>query len=346
MSEKELTFLSTRGRGLGIDLALLKLYLSENHTQQLSYRFYLNNEMNKNPLAAHGYRRAKKDFCEGMTNALCLDASLASNMRHALGEGKRIMLSVPYDYQFKNMLTLEKGKTLNLNTLAAFEYVLAGSPFSERLLTKAYRKQECQTLMRVTLPFVWDLLQEEKRHEVAERIYYYFPEARGKRILSIIVYGDEDKKRKDWEHFSVKEFLKILGEDCFVFTNSEVLMENSFALSSKYRTRFGYINRILPVQEVLYITDALVTNNGRFAASFACYKKPIWACSYNRNWFEKYMAHCYPGMFLANAEQLMQEVTETTLTAEQQKFCRDMVYEELVSPYEAVDRILELGDVE
>lgn len=344
MNKKEITFVSTRGRGLGIDLALLKAYLSENHAQQLSFRFYLNNETNKNPLAAHGYRRAKKDFCEGMTNALCLDGSLASNMRNALGDGKRILLSVPYDYQFKNMLTIETGKTLNLNTLAAFEYVLAGSPFSERLIKQAYREQENQTILQATLPFVWDLLQEEKRQEVAEHIYYYYPEARGKRILSIIVYGDAQKKRKDWEHFSMKDFLKTVGEDCFVFTNSELLMENSFALSSKYRNRFGYISRIIPVQEILYITDFLVTNNGRFAASFACYRKPIWACAYNHNWFEKYMAHSYPEMFLTSAEQLMQNFTETTLSTEQQKFCRDMVYDELVSPFETVKNVLELGE--
>ena len=60
MNEKEVTFLSTRGRGLGIDQALLKSYLSEYRAQQLSFRFYLNNEMIKNPVAAYGYRRAKR----------------------------------------------------------------------------------------------------------------------------------------------------------------------------------------------------------------------------------------------------------------------------------------------
>lgn len=342
MSKKELTFLSTRGRGLGIDLALLKSKLSEKYAGQLAFRFYLNNEMHKNPLAAHGFRRAKREFCEGMTNAICLDASLSSNMRNLLAEGKRILLSVPYDYQFKNMLTIETGKSLNLNTLASFEYVLAGSPFSERLLKQAYRRQENQTILPATLPFVWDLMQEDKKKEAAEHIYYYFPEARGKRVLSIIVYGDKEKKRKDWERFSVKEFLKGLEGDYFVFTNSEILMENSFSLSSRYRDRIGYINRIIPVQQILYVTDALITNNGRFAASFACYNKPIWACSYNRNWFEKYMAHTYPGMFLTGADQLMQSFSQFNLSAEQESFCRDMVYDKKESPYDAVRDVLEL----
>ena len=344
MNEKEVTFLSTRGRGLGIDQALLKSYLSEYRAQQLSFRFYLNNEMIKNPVAAYGYRRAKREFCQGKTNAICLDASLTSNMRNSLGGGKRILLSVPYDYQFKNMLHCDKGRKFHLNSMSAFEYVLLGSPFSERLFEQAYRKHEYQKRLRVTLPFVWDLLQEESRKEVAEKIFYYFPEARGKKILSVIVYGDDDKKRKDWERFPVKEFLKGIQEDFFVFTNSDILMENSFALSSKYRQHFGYISRILPVQDVLYITDVLVTNNGRFAASFACRKKPIWVCAYNSNAFERYMQHNYPALFLDKAEHLLRDFTGQNLMEQQKKFCQDMLYDELLSPYEAVDSILELPE--
>lgn len=342
MSKKNLTFLSTRGRGLGIDLALLKSYLSKQHTGAFEYRFYLNNEMNKNPLAAHGYRRAKKEFCKGLTNALCLDASLASNMKNSLLDGTRVMLSVPYDYQFKNMLSLEKGKEMNLNTFAAFDCIFAGSPFSERLLKNAYRKHENQKIMPVTLPFVWELLQEEKRQEIANKIYYYFPEAKGKKIVSILVYGDEEKKRKDWERFSIKQLIKNLGEDFFVFTNSEILMENSFSLSSEYRSSFGYINRILPVQDILFVTDMLVTNNGRFAASFSCLEKPIWACSYNRNAFEKYMEFVYPNMYFNSPEKMLQNLKEKPLTTEQKKFCSDMVYKDVVSPYDAAKEVFGL----
>ena len=48
MYKKQLTFLSTRGRGLGVDLALLKTYLSETQASQLDFRFYLKNEMHRN----------------------------------------------------------------------------------------------------------------------------------------------------------------------------------------------------------------------------------------------------------------------------------------------------------
>ena len=340
MSGETITFLSTRGRGLGIDLALIKSYLSKNPERYPEFRFYLNDETSSNPMAAYGFHRAKRGFCEGMTNAICLDASLEARMRRLLGEGKRILLFVPYDYQYKNMRTLESGRQRSRNTLAAFDYVLTGSPFSERLLRQSYRIREDQTLIPAALPFAWDLLQGERRRQVEKKIYGYFPEARGKKLVSVLVYGDEEKKRRDWEEFSLRDLFRQWEEDCFLFTNSELLMERSFSLSSRYRNRFGYINRVLPVQDMLYATDILITNNGRFAASYAARKKPVWACGYNDNSFEKYMAADYPSMFLNSVDRLPELPLAGECSAEQERFCRDMAYENPQSPYETVESLL------
>ena len=54
MNKTELTFLSSRGRGLSNDLALVKDYLVEQSTDEMIYRYYLNNKNHKNPLVAHG----------------------------------------------------------------------------------------------------------------------------------------------------------------------------------------------------------------------------------------------------------------------------------------------------
>ena len=317
MSGETITFLSTRGRGLGIDLALIKSYLSKNPERYPEFRFYLNDETSSNPMAAYGFHRAKRGFCEGMTNAICLDASLEARMRRLLGEGKRILLFVPYDYQYKNMRTLESGRQRSRNTLAAFDYVLTGSPFSERLLRQSYRIREDQTLIPAALPFAWDLLQGERRRQVEEKIYGYFPEARGKKLVSVLVYGDEEKKRRDWEEFSLRDLFRQWEEDCFLFTNSELLMERSFSLSSRYRNRFG-----------------------RFAASYAARKKPVWACGYNDNSFEKYMAADYPSMFLNSVDRLPELPLAGECSAEQERFCRDMAYENPQSPYETVESLL------
>ena len=59
MNEKVITFLSSLGRGMSNDLALVKDYFAARSSLEYAFRYYVNNEKHKNPLAAHGYRRAK-----------------------------------------------------------------------------------------------------------------------------------------------------------------------------------------------------------------------------------------------------------------------------------------------
>ncbi len=309
MNETEITFLSSRGRGLSNDLALLKDYLAKQSGEDVKLRYYLNNERHKNPLAAHGYRRAKKDFMEGMTNVVCVDASLSTKINNLAPEGSRILLGVPYDYQFKNMFLMEsKGKEFNLNTFARFTHIIPGSPFTADLLKRAYRLEDKEIIEGVSLPFAYDIGDAKRRENVSELIYYYFPHARDKKILSVIVYGDEEMKRKDWETIDVKQWMKELGEEWFVFTNSEILMENAFSMGNQYKKSFGYVNRILPVPDLLYATDVLVTNNGRLASAFSILEKPLYVCRYNKNYFEKYVLLLHHASILALMEHLLIEV--------------------------------------
>lgn len=345
MSKKEITFLSSRGRSLSTDLSLVKNYLVGLPGENLWLRYYLNNEMHKNPVAGYGYRRAKKTFCEGMTNAICVDTSLAANLNNLAPEGQRILLAVPYEYQFKNMVRMEeKKKQFRLRTMSRFTHIIAGSPFTAELLKRGYRLEDKELIEGVNLPFAWDTMQPDSRQEMQNRVYFYFPQARGKKVLAVIVYGDEDKKHKDWESFPVKQFTKNLGEDWFVFTNSEQLMENAFSMSNRYKESFGYVDRILPVPSLLYLADVLITNNGRLAAGFSLQKKPVYACQYNKNYFERYMSLCYPELYFSRAEQLLDYPFATdSLTAEQKRFCSQMSYPDGQGPYETVAEILGLS---
>ena len=113
-----------------------------------------------------------------------------------------------------------------------------------------------------------------------------------------------EAKRKDWEAIDVKQWVKDLGEEWFVFTNSDILMENAFSMGNHYKDSFGYVNRILPVSDLLYVSDVLVTNNGRLASVFAIQEKPVYVCRYNKNYFEKYVSLKYPEMYFENAEKM------------------------------------------
>ncbi len=345
MNKTEISFLSSRGRGLSNDLALVKDYLVAQESDEIMFRYYLNNEMHKNPLAAHGYRRAKKDFSEGMTNVLCMDASLTAKINNMAEEGQRILLAVPYDYQFKNMYLMEeKDKKFHLNTFARFSHIIAGSPFTAELLKRAYRMEDKEIIENVSLPFAYDICSPKRREAISGKIYAYFPQARAKKVLSVIVYGDEEAKRKDWESLDVKRWIKELGDDWFLFTNSELLMENAFSMSNRYKENFGYINKILPVPDLLYVSDVLVTNNGRLASVFSIQNKPVFACHYNKNYFEKYMSLKYPEMYFDDAAEMSSYKFETGERNEAQKeFCRNMSYGTEADPFHKVTDILGLS---
>lgn len=342
MNKTELTFLSSRGRGLSNDLALVKDYLVEQSTDEMMFRYYLNNENHKNPLVAHGYRRAKKDFSKGMTNVLCVDSSLSSKINNMAPDGQRILFGVSYDYQFKNMYLLEeKNRKFNLNTFARFTHIIPGSPFTAELLKRAYRMEGKELIENVSLPFAYDLCSLEKQKEIGERIFYYFPQARGKKILSVIVYGDEEMKRKDWESLDVKQWVKELGDDWFLFTNSDLLMENAFSMGNRYKENFGYMNKMLPIPNLLYISDVLVTNNGRLASAFSILDKPVYACRYGKNYFEKYMSWKYPGMYFPTVSAMCSHPFEAEeQTKEQKEFSRNMSYGTDVNPCAKVADIL------
>lgn len=345
MNKTEITFLSSFGRGLNNDLALVKDYIVTQTSDEVMLRYYLNNEKHKNPLVAHGYRRAKKDFCDGMTNVLCTDASLTSKISNMAPEGQRILFAVPYDYQFKNMVLMEeKNRKFHLNTFARFTHIIPGSPFTADLLKRAYSIEDKELIEGVSLPLACDLCSVERQKEVAEHIFYYFPQARGKKILSVIVYGDMEMKRKDWESLDVKQWIKDLGDDWFLFTNSELLMNNTFSMGNHYKEKFGYINKMLPVPDLLYISDVLVTNNGRLASVFSILDKPVYACHYNKNYFEKYMSLKYPDMYFGNAAAMCEHPFKAEgQTETQKKFSRNMSYGSEADPCQKAADLLGLS---
>ena len=115
-----------------------------------------------------------------MTNVLCVDASLNSQINNMAPEGQRILLAVPYDHQFKNMYLMEKrGRKFHLNTFSRFTHIIAGSPFSADLLRRAYRIDGKELIENVSLPLAYNISLPERQDEVKERIFYYFPQARG-----------------------------------------------------------------------------------------------------------------------------------------------------------------------
>lgn len=345
MIEKSITFLSNRGAGLNSDMRLVERNLVDMLGQDsFSSRFFLKNERRKNPMARQGIERAKMEFCRKLANVICADASLAKGMKFQ--EGVRILLASPYDYQFKNELSLKK-RAGGLKTFRRFTHIVPGCPFTAQLMKDGYYLDKTSLLEDICFPFVWEINRPEMQSEMREEIGFYFPAVKEKKVLALLLNRDKESWRNFLKKFDLKEFLNYLGEDWFVITNMEDLMEQSYTLSAKYGDSFGYVKRIMPEQNILYVADALVTNNGRYATYFASRHRPVYCMKYRGNYFEKYIKRNHPDMFLENFGKMLQvDFPLEGMPSGQKEFDRLFSYQELKCPYDTIGTLLrEKGNI-
>jgi len=339
MNNKTITFLSSKGRGLNADLSLLHGFLSDSDEwKEYSCRFFLKSERTKNPVVNAGIQKAKKAFSKDAVHAICIDNSLTGKIKE--DEGIRILYSVPYDYQFKNYLAAKKKKS-NYRTFQSFTHIVPGSPFSEELLERAYDTDGKTIESGVAHPLAWDVCKQASCEEAREKLEFYFPNIKGKKILSLIITGEEKEQEKFFESFSVDDFMKKLGLDWVVLTTSEVMRDCSFSYTGK-KEAFGYINHIVPPSVLVYVADVLVTNEGRFATAYAGKGKPIYCPKIKKNYFEKFMDADYPELVLSKASQMMTiDFDKEELTEAQNRYCSQFWYSDAKEPYSVLQNIRE-----
>ena len=112
MEKRVISFLSSQGRGFSVDLALTKNYLQSFFSQdEVFYRYYVNNEKSKNPLANEGFIRARKEFCRDMTDVFCVDPSLGAKAGGLAEDGRHILLAVPISLPDRSNERAEKRKS-------------------------------------------------------------------------------------------------------------------------------------------------------------------------------------------------------------------------------------------
>lgn len=341
MENASLTFLSSRGTGLNADLKMVQTNLTETGCK-LSYRFFLNNEKDENPMAVQGYTRAKREFCNGMTNVICTDASLSANIDNLAAGGIRLLLAAPYDYQFKRVLTMRRNGEghADRKTFQNFTHIIPGSPFTSQLFRNTYAMENIQVLEDLCMPLAWEINREEQQEGVRRKLQFYFPAIGKKKIFSIILNGKLTGQMGFFDSFDILSLVDKLGPDWFVITNQPELMEKAYVLDSYYKDSFGYANHIMQSQDPLYVSDVLVTNNGRFASAFITRKKPVYCLGFKGNSFEQYMRECHPDMFVGSFAELQGLSVDTgSLSGAQQQFHDQMSYGELRCPYGAIRRL-------
>lgn len=342
MNNKTITFLSSRGRGINADLSLLHRFLSEREEwKEYSYRFFSKSERTKNPVVNAGALKARRAFSEKATNIVCVDNSLTGKTEE--DEGIRMLFSVPYDYQFKNYLAVkEKKKNCNFRTFQSFTHIIPGSPFSEELLEKAYDTEGKKLLTGIAHPLAWDICQESSREEARKKLEFYFPEIGKKKVLSLIISGDEKEQERFFKNFSLHELIEKLGPEWIVLTTSEEMRNRSFSFVGE-KFSFGYIDHIVSPSVLAYVADVLITNEGRFAAAYAGRGKPIYCPRIKKNYFEKFMDTYYTDLVLKRADQMLEiDYNAKELGRAQKKFCQQFWYPDAREPYQILSILLEM----
>lgn len=340
MKSKSITILSSRGRGISADLSLMRTHLvSENNMEHVAFRSFSKNERTDNDIINQGVAKMRRQFCEKAEHVICVDASFGGRIYDPAGI--RLLLASPYDYQFKNTLLAEK-KPGRFNALKKFTHIIAGSPFTEKLLQNSYHLEGTEIIGQTALPLAWEVCQEERRRAEKEKIAFYYPEMLQKKVLVILMAGTETKKDVPFfGTFPVREFMDKLGKDWFVFTNSMAMMENACTLPACYRANFGYINHLMQIHDLLYAADVLLTNNGRLAAAFAGCRKPVYCPLCNNSSYEQYMKAHYRELCIANTDGMLccpwEENTDALL-----KFCDDFYYLGAQSPFKKTAELLSL----
>ena len=336
MKSKEIAFVSAKSRGVSPDLKLTKDYLEAN-IKDVAFSYYLNTENSNNEMVKKGAKFSKKEFCKNLGDAICIDGSLPVKLAKTAKEGSKILISVPYDYQFKAVNEGSKGKS----TFKAFTHIIAGSPFGAQLFKEYYKTPKTKVIEGVCNPFAWDLNQEEKQREMKNKFLQHFPSMKGKKVLSILLTGHlEDDEKNPFDKFDWRSFLKTIGDEWFVFVNSSDLLENTVLLNSKYKSCFGYVNKMMDARDLMYFSDCLITNSGMYASYFSSKKKPVYCLKYTDNAFEKYIKKKFSSLYIRDIGEKTKMIMEEKFGDEHKAFSNHFSYGTEVNPSEKIMEIL------
>ena len=170
MNKTTISFLSTRGRAMNIDLKLIQDYLASN-LSDITLEYYLKNTATKIPAANKQLETARLSFCNNTSNIICMDPSIPVKLSPALPEERRLLTLVPYDYLFNEYLKFTENPELaHKKTFFRCTHVLPGSPFFSNFLKNFYEFENATFLDDICLPLAWDITSKESKENVRNNL--------------------------------------------------------------------------------------------------------------------------------------------------------------------------------
>mgnify|MGYP004470831179 CR=1 FL=1 len=332
-----ISFLSTRGRAMNIDLKIVQNYLAS-ALPDTTFDYYMKNTATKIPAANQQLEKARLSFCKNARKLLCMDASIPIKLSPASSEERRILMLSPYDYLFNEYLKyVENPELAPKKTFIRCTHVMPGSPFFSKLLKNFYEFEDTTFIDDVCLPAAWDILQESRQTEIRNNFEYLYPQAKGKKILCILTANQNlnEESTALFSDLDFKTLLDKLGDEWFLITNNMNLLDKSIRLSYEYTNCFGYMKGRFNLNDLIYFSDMLVTNSSKHACTFAAASKPVYYLNYGKKHFGRYMKQFHPDLYLETAGELVElDYTQEDLSETEAKFCQEFSYSTKKNPLE------------
>lgn len=346
MNKNKFSFVSTKGRSFNLDLQVVKNYL-RSAMPDAEFEYYLYKSSTKISAINKKMNEGRRLFCADASNIICMDASIPIKMPSATEDQTRLFLAAPFDYQFNIFLKSSEADFQKKKTFIRCTDVIPGSPFTSKLLKNCYEWEDNVTFWDdIPHPASWDILQKEKQLAARKRIEFYYPQIKGKKILSLILDGkpqstaDNTEIPNPFQDFNLKEFIDKLGEDWFLITNNSYIIEIANQLPYTCSSAFGYTKNIVTVNDLLYASDMLVTNVSKHACLFSITQKPVYYLDYLQKYFGKYMKQFYSELYLENIHALLNIPFEREhLSKEQENFYHEFSYSPEKNPFETIRKI-------
>ena len=335
MGNNTISYYNVKNRGMTVDTQLIKQYLCEN-SDNLEFRFFMKNETGKNKVINQLLRESRERFSKETQHAFCVDESMPKNL--PAGDYCRLYIAEPFDYMFKDYLS-DREKSLSKNSFTGCSHIFTGIPMVDKIVRHNYNVDGCTILDDMDLPLTWDMKHTSRKDIYRKKLEYYFPEMKGKKILTILFAGEmeDGKGNNQFNQDDLIRFLNKLDDSWFVLINSWSMVKSLNYMPARYQNRIGYAGSYLPDGNLLYVADLLITNIGKHAVNFAGLKKPVYCYTIKENGFCDYMKKYYPGLCFHYLKEYDVSLFPTdSLNGAGEKFYKEAHSESERNPFEVI----------
>lgn len=333
-----ITFSSANARGITYELKLIQQHLVQHKGAEI--RYFTAEKKPNNPNLNVSRRKGMKYFINKRDDIISIDGSLPSKITAEETDGAtaRILIAAPYDYQFRKQPKSAKKK----KTFSGYTHIFTPSPFAKEFIEKYYDINESQTVVDgFCSPLASYINDSVNKESILEKLYRYYPKARGKKILSILRAGKYDEENpEEIGELDIGKFSEHLGDGWFIITNVLEILDSMALLPSSKTDSVCFIDKMIKNEELICISDALITNNSMLFSVFASKRKPLYLLEYKNKGIEQYIKKNYPSVVFKDYYKVADEIAKETFTEDMKKMCEALSYPPENQPYGEIDRLL------